>query len=73
MEKPTREARPVAINARISETGAEWIDLIAQQEQRTRSDVIRILLKEAIETRGREGRLPPRPDAAPKPSQKGKR
>jgi len=57
----SREARPVAINARISEGGAEWIDLIARDEQRTRSDVVRILLKEAIEARAKAGRLPVKP------------
>lgn len=61
MDTPTREPRPVAINARISESGAEWIDLIAIEEQRSRSDVIRILLKEAIEARARAGRLPAKP------------
>lgn len=46
------EAR-TQIAIRLSEAGLEQIDKIAAAEERTRSQVIRILLREALEARAR--------------------
>lgn len=52
--RPTPKRSQVVV--RLSETGLEAIDEYAQAEQRTRSDMIRILLAEAITARRkREG------------------
>jgi metal-responsive CopG/Arc/MetJ family transcriptional regulator len=56
------------VTTRLAEDGVDQIDALAEQEDRTRSDMIRILLKEAIEARSKAGRLPPAKKSAPKSS-----
>lgn len=55
-----RARRPIVVNARVTEEGAAQIDAIAEAEDRSRSDVVRILLKEALDARARAGKLPKR-------------
>lgn len=43
--------RRVLVNVRLSPDGLKAIDALAEAEDRTRSDMIRILLKEAVAAR----------------------
>lgn len=43
----------IIVNTRLSEDGVAQIDALAEREDRTRSDMIRILLKEALIARQR--------------------
>lgn len=46
------EAR-VQVVVRLSAVGVEQLDQIAEREERTRSQVIRMLLREALEARSK--------------------
>ncbi|HEX5997150.1 MAG TPA: ribbon-helix-helix protein, CopG family [Jiangellales bacterium] len=52
--KPTPKRSQVVV--RLADAGLEQIDRYAEQEQRTRSDMIRVLLGEAIEVRRKRER-----------------
>jgi metal-responsive CopG/Arc/MetJ family transcriptional regulator len=51
----------LVVNARITQEGVDQIDALAEEEDRTRSDMIRILIKEAINARIKAGWRPPKP------------
>lgn len=53
--KPGAAKRETTIGIRISEAGLKALDELAEQEQRTRSDMVRILLREGMEARARRG------------------
>jgi metal-responsive CopG/Arc/MetJ family transcriptional regulator len=53
----SREPRDVAVTFRTTTAAVAELDRIAAEEQRDRSDVIRILLKEAVAARAKKGTL----------------
>lgn len=46
-------ARPNTVHARLTDDGLKVVDDIAKQEQRTRSDMVRVLIAEAVKARGK--------------------
>jgi hypothetical protein len=62
-EKVPEEKDPPrrAVSARLKEACLAWVDLFATEEDRKRSDMVRILVEEAVKVR-----IAKRPQAAPK-------
>jgi predicted transcriptional regulator len=53
---PTRPKRDASLTIRVAPAAVEALDVLAEQEQRTRSDMARILLSEALAARQRKDR-----------------
>lgn len=56
MAQPTRPRRDASLTIRVAAPAVEALDALAEAEQRTRSDMARILLGEALAARQRKGR-----------------
>lgn len=55
MEKPRRTKRDASITIRVAPPAVDALDALADAEQRTRSDMARILLGEALAARQKRG------------------
>lgn len=55
MEKPRRAKRDASLTIRVNGAALEALDTLADAEQRTRSDMARVLLGEALNARQKEG------------------
>lgn len=53
MEKPPRPKRDASLTIRVNADAVTALDALAEQEQRTRSDMARILLGEALAARSK--------------------
>ncbi len=45
--------RPKTVHVRLSDAGMQAVDDLAEAEQRTRSDMLRILIAEAVKARAK--------------------